>query len=243
MTAPMFPPSVRRFSWKALLGNFITAEQGIRLSLSDGLRLVWRGCQIMVRRVANMILLLLLFIGAGTVWDATVGDGPLPRLNNLKHQSPAWVRLSQQNTTAQASPLQIRQAYWQALSPSRRLLLSLSPQIALWLDTLHRHGHIETHEPEGIHQTYHVSADTPLLAAYRYSQDTLYLGPAFWRLSEGQKVAVLAHEYRHSRQNAGKRISYQLAQWMSMGQLQNNSPMETEAMAYEREAELALGGS
>lgn len=241
MTLPLSPASAQSFTWKPSMAQPAAPSQDAEQPGSVSVKFLRRTGIALLRRGLNMLFLLLICIGAGTVWDATIGDGPLPQLNNVKQQAPILMAMAQRNSTAQLAPSAIKQDYWQALTPSRQLLLSLSPQIAEWLENLHQQGHIETHEPEGIHQAYHVSADTPLLAAYRYNQNTLYLGQAFWQLSDGQKVAVITHEYRHSRQNAGKRISYQLAQWVGLGQLQNESPMENEARAYEREAELALG--
>jgi len=194
-----------------------------------------------MRRVINVATLMLIIIGLGTVWNATIGDGSLPQLTALTHLSPKQAQLAQHSTTANLPITTIRSSYWEALSSSRSLLLSLSPQLAQWLLNLHLRQHIKIQDPDDIHQTYHVSSETPLLAAYRFNEDTLYLGEAFWKLSDGQKVTVIAHEYRHSRQNFGKRLSVQLAQWMGLGQLQAISPLEDEARDYERQAANALG--
>jgi len=195
----------------------------------------------LARRIVNIALLLLLLVGAGTVWDAAVGDGSLPTLNDLSVSAPQLSQLAQGNSTATLPLAQAQANYWESLSTTRQLMLSLSPQIAFWLLELHQNGHIIAHTPGDIHKIYHVSADTALLAAYRHNENALYLGEAFWKLSDGQKAAVIAHEYRHSRQNAGKRLSYQIAHWMSLGQLNRETPMENEAMDYERQAETALG--
>jgi hypothetical protein len=202
---------------------------------------VWTRGRAMAQRVLRFALLLVLLVGVGTVWDAGIGDGALPQLNNLKQSAPELVPLAQANSTAHLPLETAQRQYWESLSASRTLLLSLSPQIAYWLFTLNQQGHIVAHTPDDVHQTYRVAADTPLLAAYRHSENRLYLGEAFWQLSDGQKVAVIAHEYRHARQNPGKRLGYQLAQWMTLGQLHHESPMENEAMAYERQARTALG--
>ena len=194
-----------------------------------------------IKRLCNILLLLLIVIGLGSVWNAVIGDGSLPRLSTLQHFSPMQVKLAQYNSTGNLPVSTIRSAYWEALSPSRSLLLSISPQLSQWLLDLHLRQHIKVQEPEDIYQTYHVASSETLLAAYRYNEDTLYLGEAFWQLSDGQKVTVLAHEYRHSRQNFGKRMSVQLAQWMGLGQLQAYSPLEDEARDYERQAAIALG--
>lgn len=236
MTLPLFStPIAWPGNWKSSLSR--TFPQAPAKPSYGGFKVVLNPGKRLLQTLINIAMLMLLLIGAGTVWDATVGDGALPHLNNVKHLS----NLAQMNSTASMTPQTIRPVYWEALAPSRNLLLSLSPQIALWLQDLHQRGHIETREPGDIHQTYHVSDETALLAAYRFTQDTLYLGDDFWKLSDGQKVAVITHEYRHSRQNPGKRISYQMAQWLGMGQLQSQTPMENEAMDYERQAQSAMG--
>ncbi len=200
-------------------------------------------------RLLRITLMLLICIGAATVWDAKIGDGPLPTFNTLTSdvaEHRLLARMAQRNSTADWHPLLAHTAphsadYWAALYPSRRLLNTLSPTITKWLDTLHREEHITLSEPEDIHATYQVSADTELLAAYRYSENTLYLGQGFWRLRDGEKAAILTHEYRHSRQNVGKRLSHQLAQLIGLGNLQQDSPMEAEALAYEQAAKMAMG--
>ena len=178
-----------------------------------------------------------------------MGDGPLPEFKALSPfigQHQLLAQLAQKNSTAEMDAELLNNAplteqYWTALSASRRLLLTISPSIADWLDALYREGHISLKEPADIHPTYQVSEDTELLAAYRYSENTLYLGRAFWRLSDGEKAAVLAHEYRHAHQNIGKRLSHQLAELVGLGSLQQASPMEAEALAYEQSARIALG--
>jgi hypothetical protein len=190
--------------------------------------------------IGRMLMLLLLLIGLCTVFDNTIGDGPLPHFNSLKTMTSSLIAAAHRNTTARLTHLNSYQA-WPALAPSRDLLTALSPEISAWLYDLHRQNRILYTTPTDAYGAYGVTADTPILAAYRHIDGKLYLGQNFWHLSDGQKVAVLAHEYRHSRQNAPKRIGTMLAQLLGGGQLRYASRIEDEAFDYERQAQSALG--
>ena len=195
-----------------------------------------------LRQMMRVILLMALIIGFCTIYDEAVGDGSLPSFNTLKTVSPAFAAQAAQNTTQTLQPNASEAKHWQALAPSRELLTALSPEIAAWLYDLRQKNRIVFHEPsENLTAVFHSAAETQVIAAYRHLDGKLYLGQAFWQLSDGQKAAVLTHEYRHARQNLPKRISRQLAQIASGGWLHYQSPIEEEAFAYERQAQAALG--
>lgn len=195
----------------------------------------------LLKRVGRLLILAIALIGLGTVYDEVIGDGTLPHLNQVAAIKPVYPILARQNTTQSLStPLTAPEA-GQALSPSRNLLIALSPEIGAWLYDLHQQGHIVYTEPAESLTIYSKQDGTETIAAYRHLNGTLYIGKTFWRLSDGQKAAVLAHEYRHFRQNLPKRISRQLAQLAGAGHFDYQSPIEEEAFAYERQALSALG--
>lgn len=195
-----------------------------------------------LNQVLRVILLMALIIGFCTIYDEAIGDGTLPTFNVIKSASPAFTAQAMRNTTQALQPNASDAIQWQAMAPSRELLTALSPEIAAWLYELQAQNRLVFHEPaESLNAVFNASAETRVIAAYRHLDGKLYLGQAFWQLSDGQKVAVLAHEYRHARQNLPKRISRQLAQIAGGGRLHYQSMIEDEAFAYERQAQAALG--
>lgn len=198
-------------------------------------------CKHIGQHLYRILILFLLLIGLCTVFDEVIGDGTLPRFNELKTVAPALISQAKRNTTYIFNYQSDAKA-WSALKPSRELLTALSPEIAAWLYDLHQKQQIVYREPSHTDaKTYGLPTDTPLIAAYRHLDGKLYLGKAFWALPDGQKIAVLAHEYRHFRQNPPKRFSRQLAQLMGGGRLHYTSTIEDEAFAYEKQAQAALG--
>jgi hypothetical protein len=84
--------------------------------------------------------------------------------------------------------------HWQALQPTLSLLWAINPDIAVWLKQLNRHNRI-------LWKTHPTLFNWPVLASYEWRLNYFYLGPRFWKLSEGDKAAVIAHEYFHYKQN------------------------------------------
>lgn len=180
--------------------------------------------------------LLLILLGLCTLYDQGMGDGTLPGLNDIS--TVAELRtLAGQNRTQDLKT----SGDWDALRPARRLLVNLSPTLGDWLYTLHQQNRIVYHSPVGVQAHYHQTQTVPVLAAYEFWSGRLYLGPDFWKLSEGEKVAVLAHEARHARQNWAKIISQRLALLITRGHLPYDNPLEAEAFDFERQARVALG--
>jgi hypothetical protein len=118
--------------------------------------------------------------------------------------------------------------------------MAVSPEVALWLYQLHTQNRLEFGQPAGT-GLYAQKQEGEALAAYLRLSGKLSIGPGFWTLTDGEKTAVLAHEYRHARQNWPKQISVQVSQLVTNGQLQYESRLEAEAFDYERQVRSALG--
>ncbi len=224
--APVSPPEV----WASTLAGGIPPTRPrhlspIRVRLKHGLELAKR-----------WLLSMLVLLGLCTLYDQGVGDGKLPVFNDLSSLQEMQTRAQQNSSQNLKAP-----ANWGALSGGRSLLLALSPQLADWLYQLNDQQKIIYKAPEKWQSAYGKSSETPLLAAYEPWSGNLYIGAAFWALSDGEKAAVLAHEYRHARQNWPKVLSHRLAQWLTHGQLQYHTTIESEAFDYERQARAALG--
>lgn len=188
----------------------------------------------------RLVLTLLILLGACTLYDQAIGDGRLPRFNELASSSSISA-LSRMNSTSAYAPMENLRTGWLAMAHSRELLTAISPEIVVWLYDLNQKNRIEYGKAPATLFLYGKSSDTPVMAAYEVLSGKLYIGSAFWALSDGEKAAVLAHEYRHTRQNWPKQISDRLAQLASGGQLRYQSRLEAEAFDYERQARAALG--
>lgn len=199
------------------------------------------------------LLTLLIILGSGTLYEHAVGDGVMPRLNELgsvqelktlalANSTAHFITVSDANAPgAEPDAEPDAEQGWQALARSRELLSALSPEMGLWLHQLRRNYHIEYAQGGALGAIYSQTAETATLAAYDKLSGKLMIHPGFWGLNDGEKAAVLAHEYRHSRQNWPKKISVQLAQLVAGGQLRYQSQLEAEAFDYERQARSALG--
>ncbi|WP_303673353.1 hypothetical protein [Vampirovibrio chlorellavorus] len=192
--------------------------------------------QSLQRQATRWLSATLILLGLCTLYDQGVGDGTLPGLNDLSGIREIRSAARQNSSRSLKGP-----AHWQSLSGGRSLLLALSPSLADWLYQLHHQRKIVYAAPAHWQSAYGQSSETPLLAAYEPWSGKLYIGADFWTLSDGEKAAILAHEYRHARQNWPKVISHRLAQWLMHGQLQYHTPLEREAFDYERQARAALG--
>lgn len=191
----------------------------------------------------RMLFILLLLLGACTVYDHAIGDGVLPRLNELA-SIRSLKQAAQENSTAGVTTIHSQDALghgWQALGQTRELLTALSPEIALWLVELQQNHSIAYPQASALTAMYRQADDTPVLAAYEKASGKLLIYPAFWALSDGEKVATLAHEYRHARQNWAKKISVHLGQLVAGGRLAYDSRLEAEAFDFERQARFAMG--
>jgi hypothetical protein len=80
-------------------------------------------------------------------------------------------------------------------------------------------------------------------AAYQVRNQTLSLGNRFWSLDNGDKLAALAHEYRHSRQNPWKFMSVALQRVLTGKGHEYGSQLEDEAFAYQYQVYEAIGAS
>lgn len=198
-------------------------------------------CRMILMFAGRLLILLLIFIGMGTVYNEAVGDGRMPSLHPVPAAAKTLHRAVDLNTTASLPVTAPNEVRWQAMTSSRRLLGVVSPEISRWLDRLHAEDRIVYGDPPDPMLMYDRPDDTSLLGAYRHFNGKLYLGRDFWDVSDGEKVCVLVHEYRHSRQNMPKQLASQLSRLLVGKASEYASPTEDEAFQYESRAYKALG--
>jgi hypothetical protein len=198
-------------------------------------RKAWQGLRIVARFVTNVLVLLMALAGLANLVSVTVQDGQLPSFTPLSAHARRAVF---ENRTAFLGEHALPSEYWSALQPTMRLVDEISVPIGGWVRRLQRETRIH-YQPLPIHAV--LSSRHDVLAAYDANFGTLTLAPGFWQLTDGEKATVLAHEYRHARQNRAKIIASAIVQFLNGGMFQYGSPLEDEAHLYQLEAYRALG--
>lgn len=167
-----------------------------------------------------MISLLIIAI---TSYDLIVGDGEMPQFSivSLKDANETnTMHLWGQHAPHEDS------AYWKGLESSLVILDDINPQISGWVRRKHHAGDL-VFVPQGTE-----------LAKYDYFSGKLTICHGFFIDNEKKKVAMLAHEYRHSKQNYGKIARYILS--CCLHKRGTMDIVENDAYLYEKEAEAAF---
>lgn len=140
--------------------------------------------------------------GGGQSYSLTVGDGPLPTLHTIaathKKQVQANTTANFFNNASEAS----RKEWWAALAPTREVLKGLSPEIHDWFVKMHEDKKLvfySHNKDKGSKQD--------SLAYFDVFSRKMYLDTSFLVNNDGEKASIIIHEYRHSRQNAGKLLA------------------------------------
>ncbi|MBY0405193.1 MAG: hypothetical protein K2X66_14945 [Cyanobacteria bacterium] len=161
--------------------------------------------------------------GGANVWDASVGDGPLPQLYELKADERPdigknttfnfvnslsfkisaednWKIPSSESKGMRHRREATREEWWNALQPTRELLQKVSPEINQWLEDLY--------QKDKITFVSHPKKDAVEDSQLDLITGKLTLNSWFLMNPDSVKVGILGHEYRHSRQNTGKVINH-----------------------------------
>lgn len=121
---------------------------------------------------------------------------------------------------------------WIALQPTIDILQKVNPTIAEWIIQCHEENNLIFEQP-GVSQN--------RLAMYDVIARKVHIYPALFAGSDGDKAAVIAHEYRHSRQNFWKFYRYLFVYHLGgMTDFNSDYLIETEANYYEKLAGQAI---
>jgi hypothetical protein len=174
----------------------------------------------------NILFLVAAGVGLVQLMGAVSGQVTVQPFRSLAAFRPEWMPLRTQCLTRSLKNSDSAEAHWQALQPARQLAWAINPDIATWLDRLNREERITWSQQPTLF-------NWPVVASYVWYADTFYLGPGFWKLREGEKAAVLAHEYFHAQQNKWAMVGDTLLETLS-GQLpEYGSRTEDEAHLYQ----------
>jgi hypothetical protein len=184
--------------------------------------------------IGNTLLCLLALTGGVHLLAAFTGEALVTPFRPLQLFRADLIPLRTRNLTTSIQIGDSEEKHWQALKTSREILQAINPDISNWLEQLYRGQRIIwTPRP--------TLFNWPVIASYDGRFNDFYLGPTFWTLPEGEKAAVIAHEYFHAHQNKIWMFADTIEEALS-GQLsQYGSRTEDEAHLYQLYAYRAMG--
>lgn len=184
--------------------------------------------------VLNTLLCVLALTGGLQLLAAMTSDSLVSPFRPLASFRPDLLPVREQVLTRTLRPTDSAEAHWEALSASRELLWAINPDILSWLRRMNKENRIIWEPRPNVF-------NWPVLAAYDARFDNLYLSPGFWELSEGEKAAVLTHEYFHAHQNRARLFIDTIEKALSGKLSKYGSRTEDEAHLYQLFAYRALG--
>lgn len=118
--------------------------------------------------------------------------------------------------------------YWEHIQPTLKVLRAVSPQAEKWVREKQETGKIK------------YDASTGFYATFDFVSRELTIYPRFFDMEDGVKASILAHEWRHSRQNPEKFIKY-IMSYAITRELQTEL-VENDAYLYEAQCRESLYG-
>ena len=174
----------------------------------------------------NIALYLLALVGLVQILAVFDNTEAVQPFRSLKVIRPDLMDIRSQTLTSEITDHDTATKHWHALQHSEALLWAINPDISNWLVRLNKEKRIIwTRRP--------TLFNWPVLASYDWRDNTFYLGPDFWKLSEGDKAAVIAHEYFHYRQNKIWMVGDTLLEAISGKLKEYGSRTEDEAHVYQ----------
>lgn len=170
-------------------------------------------------------------MGAASVYDSTIGDGDIPEPIELGRLSDVRT-LARFNSTANFAHEEYRtkEECWDNLQPTLKVLHKVAPHVESWINDQQANGKI-IYEGES----------RGLICTFDCISRELTIYPALWSEQDGIKASILAHEWRHSRQNPQKFAKYVLS-YVITRELKDDL-VENDAYLYEKQTYEAIYGT
>ena len=128
------------------------------------------------------------------------------------------------NNTAKIDALTEEADIWNHLQPSLSILKEACPEAEAWVRNRHQEGKYGyTWGRTGYYAAFH-----PILRV-------LIINESLLRCSDGEKAAILAHEFRHSRQNIAKHVVTVITMILARDLQEHFEIVEYEAERFEEE--------
>ena len=167
-----------------------------------------------------------LLLGAASVYDICIGDGDVPDPMFVSRGNRESVMIFF-NTSAHIRRDSTDEEWWDSLENTLVVLDKVAPHVAEWVREQHKAGRIIFEREE-----------TGTYARYDYFDDLLIINYHTMTEVDGRKASVLAHEWRHSKQNFGKWFKSIVAA-MILGE-KKEEILENDAYLYESKTLLAF---
>lgn len=187
----------------------------------------------LLRKPFELLMLALAVVGLCHVLDYVIGDGALPGFR------PGKIKPAQLEAGHPMLKSSGKKDYLRALAAPIAILQATSPPIARWVTDLQK--------KDRIIYRFELPIDHPSYAGSLAFQSPLIsyllLSPGFWEQSDLDEAAILAHEYRHHRQNLFKLIAERASQVLSLRVIHDpdNNRLEDEAYLYQEKFYRAAG--
>jgi hypothetical protein len=184
------------------------------------------------RYLLRYSIIILAIFGILSILDAH-GDGRIPVFLSLLPTSginpnrASSLQCTVEGTTAKAR--------WQGLAASLKILEEVNPEIARWIREKYTAGMIVFSDAD-----FQSNDKCNALAKFDVLNGKLTINRQLFAEHDGNIAAILAHEFRHSRQNYPKLFRYALSFLFAKGG--DSSIIENDAEIYEREAKNAIYG-
>jgi hypothetical protein len=177
-------------------------------------------------------VLTLAVLGTIQLW-AVRGDGPMPAFTTFL-PSPELDphRVSSPHCMLKNTSDPER---WEALAPALAILEEANPEVALWLERVHKKGRLTFTD-----RSHGVGEAANSLAKFDHFNRELRVNPGLYAEPDGSVAAIFCHEYRHSRQGFPKVFSYALSFLLLKGG--DPSIVENDAVIFEQEARSVIFG-
>lgn len=173
---------------------------------------------ITARYLVVTILAIILFFGFLSVYDLIVGD-KVPKLIKLSHIHPATT-MAGYNTTKNKN-VEGKHDLWLELQPTLKILDHVCPEAANWFRVKYATGKVV------------LNKESKNYASYNCVTDKVKINKLLLNEVDGVKASIIAHEFRHSRQNWSKYVKSFLSQLI----FNKYEPriLETDAYLFEKE--------
>jgi hypothetical protein len=189
----------------------------------------WQG----LSSLLNVVLYILALVGLIQIVGSFTGNETVQPFRSLQAFRPDLLKNRDVVLTTSITDQDTTEQHWKALQPTLSILWAINPDISSWMIRLN-------HEKRIIWTRHPTLFNWPVIASYDWRMNDFYFGPSFWKLSEGDKAAVIAHEYFHYKQNKIWMVGDTMLETLSGKLSEYGSKTEDEAHFYQLYAYQAM---
>ncbi len=188
----------------------------------------------------NVLILIVAIIGLAQVVSVGVGDPVLPRMFDFDqygngHQKVLYRYDSTAFLSGQHDKVS-QDTYWASLQSTIAILQVTNPDVTMWLDTLRRQDKVRFRLMRVQQRIW----GSRVQASFNVFTGKLHIGESFWRMRNGDRAAILVHEFVHDRQSRIKIFADVMTELLAGRLGEYGSRLEDEAHLYQWECYRAM---